>query len=281
MGKKNIRNKGGKCLQVNGKNVEMAPLTWWACNKSEIQHFEREDKNKDKEKPDFTKQRFLIKSEMKGNRNVYLSKEKQGDDFVLKFGKKPNEWRSWFIMDPRTSTIRLYVQPHLAISNKAGKGVKPGANLVMRKFNADDVSQPIIVNGHRIENKKSKRCLTTANSENKDSIYVNYWPCAGKDAQKWQREAVKGDYEDLCKDVTIKGKRYRQCPGKKDKYLGEHCIRHVETKGDHEVLTKKCGHKSYEIAKCHRYEQKGQWFRKCGKDHLEHVSNGGPSAHKK
>jgi hypothetical protein len=79
MGKKNIKNKAGKCLQVNGKNVEMAPLTWWACNKDNaLQHFEKEAKNKDKSKPDFTKQRFLIKLLMKGQRNIYLSKEKQG-----------------------------------------------------------------------------------------------------------------------------------------------------------------------------------------------------------
>lgn len=121
---------------------------------------------------------------------------------------------------------------------------------------------------------KSKRCLTTANSENKDSIYVNYWPCSGKEAAKWAREVVKGDYEELCKDTIKKGKRYRVCPGKKDKFLGLHCIRHVQFKGKGEILVKKCGKKTYEIAKCHRYQQKGQWFRKCGKDHLEHVSSG-------
>jgi len=63
---------------------------------------------------------------MKGHRNIYVSKEKQGEDFVLKLGKKPDNWRSWWIVDKRTQTIRLYVQPHLAISNKAGKSVKPG-----------------------------------------------------------------------------------------------------------------------------------------------------------
>ena len=276
MGKKNIKNKAGKCLQVNGKNVEMAPLTWWACNKGNaLQHFEKEAKNKDKSKPDFTKQRFLIKLLMKGNRNIYLSKEKQGKDFVLKLGKKPKDWRSWFIMDKRTSTIRLYVQPHLAISNKAGKGVKPGHALTMRKYDKTDESQPFSVNGKRLENAKSKRCLTTMNAENKDSIYLNFWPCSGKEAAKWTREVVPGSYEELCKDEIKKGKRYRLCPGKKPKYLGEHCIRHVETKGKHEVLVKKCGKKTYEIAKCSRYQQKGQWFRKCGKDHLEHVSSGG------
>lgn len=87
---------------------------------------------------------------------------------------------------------------------------------------------------------------------------------------------MKGEYEELCKDKTIKGKRYRQCPGKKDKYLGMHCVRHVEMKKGKEILTKKCGKKSWEIAKCSRYQQKGQWFRKCGADHLEKVSHGDP-----
>jgi hypothetical protein len=163
-------------------------------------------------------------------------------------------------MDKRTNSIRLYTQPQLAISGKAGKGVKAGSSLVLRKYSKTDISQEVIIKGKRIQNKKSHRCLSTQNNENKDSIYVNFWPCSGKETQKWNREVVKGDYEDLCKDKIIKEKRYRQCPGKKDKFLGEHCIRHVELKRGKEILSKKCGKKSWEIAKCHRYQQKGQWY---------------------
>jgi len=277
MGKKNVHNKAKKCLAVDGKNKEMASLTWMSCNKDKAeQKFEKELKNKDKSKPDFFKQRMLIRLNMKGKRNIYLSKEKAGDDFVLKIGKKPTEWRSWFIMDKRTNTIRLFVQPHLAISAKAGKGVKAGASLVLRKYNKKDISQEVTIKGKKIQNKKSHRCLTTQNAENKDEIYVNFWPCSGKETQKWNREVVKGEYEELCKDTIKAGKRYRLCPGKKDKYLGEHCVRHVEMKKGKEILSKKCGKKSWEIAKCSRYQQKGQWYRKCGADHLEKVRKGDP-----
>ena len=254
----------------------MASLQWWACaSGKELQHFERVYKDTKSAKPDFSKQRFLIKLGAKGNRNIYMSKEKRASDFVLKLGKKPKNWRSWFIMDKRSQTVRVFAQRHLAISNAAGKGVKPGAALVVRKYDEKDSSQPFVFNGHKIENKKSKRCLSTANGENKDEALLNFWPCNGKEIQKWNREVVAGSYEELCKDIVREGGRYRQCPGKKDEFLGKHCIRHVELKKGTETLVKKCGEETWEIAKCHRYQQKGVWYRKCGADHLETVKNGG------
>jgi hypothetical protein len=279
MGKHNIQNKAKKCLEVKGKNADEASLQWWGCKSGKpLQKFEKEDKNKDKSgAPDFSKSRFLLKLDTKGNRNVFLSKEKLGEDFVLKLGKKPSEWRSWFIMDKRTQTIRLFVQRHLAVSNQAGKSVKPGASLVLRDYDVKDASQAVEFKGHKLLNKKSKRCFSTANNENKDNAGLNFWLCNGKDTQKWKREAVKGDYEDLCEDFVKEEKRYRKCPGKKDQYLGKHCIRQVQRKGTAEVLIKKCGKETWEIAKCHRYQQGGQWFRKCGVDHLETMKNGGPT----
>lgn len=157
-------------------------------------------------------------------------------------------------MDKKTNTIRLYTQRHLALSNLKGKDVKPGAALVMRPFDPKDGSQEIQINGHKIQNAKSKRCLATMNGENKDNILLNFWPCASKDTQKWARFQVKGNYEELCKDFVKDGGRWRSCPGKKDKFLGKHCVRHVEQKKGHEVLVKKCGKETWEIAKCHRFE---------------------------
>jgi hypothetical protein len=87
------------------------------------------------------------------------------------------------------------------------------------------------------------------------------------------RVQVEGDYEELCKDFVKAGGRYRKCPGKADKYLGKHCIRSVEKKKGKEILVKKCGKETWEIAKCHRYRQKGQTFRKCGEEHLEILKN--------
>jgi len=275
--KSSISNKGKKCLDIiGGVSKEMAVLQWWACQSTKAsQKFARVDKLKEKVTPDFFKQRFLIKLAAKGDRNLYLSKEKIGNEFVVKLGKKPNNWRSWFIMDKRSNTVRLFTQPHLALSNQSGKGVKPGANIVMRAYDPKDASQPIQIKGKKIANAKSKRCLSTANNENKDNINVNFWMCIDKETQKWERVAVPGSYEELCKDVTRKGERYRVCPGKKDQHLGHHCVRTVILKAGTETLVKKCGKETWEIAKCNRYQQKGQWFRQCGEDHLEQVEDGG------
>ena len=130
--------------------------------------------------------------------------------------------------------------------------------MVMRAYDVKDGSQPVVINGKKIENKKSKRCLSTANNENKDEVHLTFWPCTdGKDTQKWERVAVQGSYEELCKEVTKNQKRYTQCPGKNDKYLGPKCTRHVERIGTAEKLVKKCpGHADVEIHSCHRFQQK-------------------------
>jgi len=219
----------------------------------------KESKNKDTAKPDFTKTRFQLILGAKGKRKVFLSKEKAGEDFVLKISKEDKGWRSWFIMDKSRSRIKLFTQQHLEMSVKAGKGVKPGAALVMRKHNKEDTSQPVLIKGSKIQNKKSKRCLATQNNENKDQIYINFWPCtSGKETQKWSREAVKGDYDELCKEFLNKeeGMRYKKCPGKKDVKLGTHCIRTVIQKHGKDILVKQCGKDGkdqMELAKCKTY----------------------------
>lgn len=277
IGSKVIHNKNKKCLEVkNGANKEEAPLQWWTCNGKPHQKIARVDKVKEKAKPDFFKQRFVITVNDKGNRNVFLSKEKLGPDFVLKLLKKPKSWRSWFIMDKRTGSIRLYTQRHLAISNRAGKNSKPGAPLVLRKYDPKDKSQDIVVNGARIQNKHSHKCLSTANHQNKDNINLTYWPCIGKETQKWTRNVVAGDYDELCKDeVKEGGKRWRVCPGKTDQFLGLECKRHVELKKGKEVLVKKCGDKTWEIAKCERFQEKTHWYVKCGDNYQKEVEDGG------
>jgi hypothetical protein len=247
IGKSNVSNNKKQCLNINGKNVDMAPLQWWSCSKaSATQKIVREDKTKKKGKADFTKSRFLIRLTGKTQRNIFMSQETQGKDFVLKIAKRPDNWRSWFIMDKRTSSVRLFTQRHLAIANLAGKNQKSGKALVMRKFSASDKSQAIQVVGHKFQNKNSKKCIGTMSDENKDNIYVNYWQCVpGKATQKWERIPVEGDYEELCKDINKGAKRWRQCPGKADKFLGLRCKRVIEKKGQNEFLVKKCGKQSW------------------------------------
>ena len=272
---KGISNKANKCLDVMGQIKDMASLQWWNCKPGKAsQKFAQLDKDNEKtgEEINFNLTRFQIKTEASGNRNVYISKEKNGNDFVLKIGRR-NDWRTWFIMDKKTHTIRLYTQPHLAISNLAGKNLKPGAPLVMRPYNRKDESQQIDINGKKFQNSKSKRCLSTANNLNVDNAGLNFWPCIGKDTQKWTRVPIKGNYEELCKDYIKDGGRYRKCPGKADKFLGKHCVRHVQMKSGKEILVKTCGKETWEVAKCHRFNQKGQTFRKCGDAHLEILRN--------
>lgn len=89
--------------------------------------------------------------------------------------KAPALWRSWFVVDKRTNSIRVYTQPHLALSNPDGKGVKPGHVLVARDYKKDDKSQVWNFNEKRIQNKSSKRCLSMQNEKNKDENNLVLW----------------------------------------------------------------------------------------------------------
>lgn len=276
-----IQNKAKGCLSVQGKNKEEAALQWWNCVGKPTQKWEKVFQLKKLPPANFNKMRFNIFLKMeKGRRNIFLSKERQGKNWVLKIVKKPNHWRSWFIMDKRTNSIRLFTQRHLALS-QAGKAGKVGGLAVMRHFKKGDKAQQTNVNGHRIQIKDKKLCLSTLNHVNKDNINVVWWNCVGKPTQKWERKAIRDPYEDLCKDVSENGKRLRRCPGKKDKFLGEACKNQVEIRRGKEILVKKCGDKTWEIVTCKREKTKGVWYRKCGKNNVTKVASGAVSTKSK
>jgi len=146
---------------------------------------------------------------------VYVSKESLGEDvFALKIKKTLTEkeaWRSWFIIDSRTQSIRLFTQPHLALSNLKPKSLKPDSFLVMRAYHKDDKSQ----HGYKFNTKTitigsgdAKKCLQTQNKESKDEIHLVLWQCNDHVNQQWKRDAVEGNYEELCSEVKKEGNRY-------------------------------------------------------------------------
>lgn len=61
--------------------------------------------------------KFLIRSHMHGNRRLYMSKEKVGEDNIVKIRKEINDWRAWFVYDRRTRTLRIDTKRDLALSN--------------------------------------------------------------------------------------------------------------------------------------------------------------------
>jgi hypothetical protein len=264
----------------NDKSKEEAEVVWANCIGKASQKWTKQFQIKKLPKPDFFKQRFQLGLH-KGSRIAYISKEMLGKGWVVKAMKwtdKKSEWRTWFIMDKRTNSVRLFTQRSLALSQaKPHKAKKVGGLVVMREFSKSDKGQMMKVSGHKLKIKGEALCLSTVNHQNKDEIKLNWWNCgAGKATQKWDRKPIYGKYADLCKDTVKNGEKIRVCPGKKDKDLGESCKYQVETRGDQEVLVHKCKETSWEVKTCHRFQKAGSWYRSCGKNHVVKVASGKP-----
>lgn len=56
----------------------------------------------------------------KPHRRMYMSKQKDGKDIVVKIKTGQVDWRAWFAYDKRTRSIRLHAHKHLALSNQDG-----------------------------------------------------------------------------------------------------------------------------------------------------------------
>lgn len=127
---------------------------------------------------------FQLKLRMKGGKTVYVTKERSGPDHLLKIASRPNKERSLFIMDRRTSTIRLAVSPTLAVSNQFGRGMKLGGNVVLRKYDGSPTQIAYINEHHRVLNKAGD-CLTPHFYKNEEDNNLTWWHCNSQKAQKW------------------------------------------------------------------------------------------------
>jgi hypothetical protein len=77
---------------------------------------------------------FTIMLKTKGNRSVFMSKEKLGVDRVAKIKANPHPRNSVFFFDARTKTIRLASERNFALSNRSGKELKQGHQAVFRRI---------------------------------------------------------------------------------------------------------------------------------------------------
>jgi len=138
---------------------------------------------------------FFIK--LKGSKSkLFMSKQIEGKDHILKIGKDAKVWRSLFIYDRRTKSIRLHAHRHLALSNEHGKGRRNDKRLAMRKFTGckDQIAGFV---GEKLKNSKGM-CLTPKNYRDKQSNLVTFWYCNKNPTQYWKHEFLvngggKGD----------------------------------------------------------------------------------------
>jgi len=97
-----------------------------------------------------------------------MSKTKVGIDHIAKIKAKPHAKVSTFIFDARTKTIRVKDNQHFVLSNKLGKGAKPGQAACFRRADPKKITadQELTIGAHTIKNNKSKNCLSALNDKN-------------------------------------------------------------------------------------------------------------------
>jgi len=132
--------------------------------------------------------KFQIRAPQDTDFNVFMSAQEQGNGYVLKVNKQKNSWRSWFVYDHRTRSLRLEVDRRLSLSNHFAKGKDQlivGKNAIMRKFE-NQVDQYILLKEKLIVNKADK-CMTPFQYKLDIDNSLTWWHCKDLPVQKWVR----------------------------------------------------------------------------------------------
>lgn len=207
-----IKNSKKKCMTPKNYGAkESATIEWWNCNKNPTQYWEIKfyeiqpqkarhysDKpvnvNADKVKlaqvqdaPKPTSNPFFITQKKNNEKTqVFMSRQIEGKDHVLKLGRGVDTWRSLFIYDRRTRSIRLHAHRELALSSKHASKATLGQKVSMRKYNGDK-SQVAGYCDDKIKNARGK-CLTPKYYKNKHANFLIWWTCNKNPSQYWKHD---------------------------------------------------------------------------------------------
>jgi len=132
--------------------------------------------------------KFQIRAPQDTDFNIFMSAQEQGNGYVVKVNKQKNSWRSWFVYDHRTRSLRLEVDRRLSMSNHFSKGKDQlivGKNVIMRKFE-NQVDQYILLKEKLIVNKADK-CMTPFQYKLDIDNSMTWWHCKDLPVQKWVR----------------------------------------------------------------------------------------------
>lgn len=68
--------------------------------------------------------------------SLYYSAQQQGPDTFARLSVTDKGWRSHFVYDDRTKSLRLHKDRNIALSNENGNKLKSGKIVVFRKWKA-------------------------------------------------------------------------------------------------------------------------------------------------
>jgi len=204
-GQYRIESKARKCLSpYNMVNKDQTLLTFWKCNKNPLQEWKQVLKIPlPKVKGVIHVNPFHLRLKMPSGRGLVMSRQKVGKDNILKLAKVTKDWRSIFIYDKRTKSIRLHSDRTLALSNQNTDEEKlrlaKGKTAAMRKFK-NTADQILWLEDGKIKN-KAKLCLTPRNYLNKDHNILTFWKCNKNPTQNWKWDFYKLNKMDPSKPV--------------------------------------------------------------------------------
>jgi len=124
---------------------------------------------------------------MSGKRRVYMSKVNTSGGYLAKIGRENNGWRSEFIYDKRSKSVRLFKDRSIVLSNQQGKGSKRDYYAVFRKFKGTKDQQITISNSNFVKN-RAGHCLTPSFFKNEDKQPMVWHKCHHLNSQKFTKE---------------------------------------------------------------------------------------------
>lgn len=196
-----IRNRAHKCLtpkEYRKKNLNT--LEFWICSHHKNQKWERLESLPQRTiYGDFDKHKFALQMTANGHRRVYMSRIRTLGGYRAEITEGIRNWRSWFIYDKRTKSLRLFKNRSMVLSNQLGKSSRPGYFAVFRKYMGTK-DQRITVDNSRYIKNEAGLCLTPRNYKNEDRMPLIWHKCHHMSHQKFSKEFYSSGRVETYKD---------------------------------------------------------------------------------
>ena len=188
-GRRNIRNLGGKCLDVHGgRNAHMRPVIFWNCHNGANQGwFTSTQGSRPVSYPLPDGRKFALRTRFPGNRAMTMWNRIGGNQYMLRMRTRNASVRQqWFIFDRRTATVRPEMRRNFAVSNLNGQGLRIGKYAVARQFrNQPDQALRWYRGSRRNMRNSGNKCLDIAGARNTENMHLIFWNCHNGLNQAW------------------------------------------------------------------------------------------------
>ena len=163
-----------------------------------------------------TPKSFSLRSRENHKFWVYMSKQKEGNGYVLKLTDEKPDWRGVFFYDKQNEALRLSADPKYVLSNYKHE-FKQGRNLIMEPVKEGEElhkTQKVYMGSKTI--RAFGRCMAPLNSKIRDQQFLTYWTCHNLSNQFWEKE-----YRNVPKNDCEKSQAKIQAHNHKQRTLNE------------------------------------------------------------